>query len=398
MADRNAALFFHDATRGRASWLSGGALRGGTLAELAAAGADAHVWLVDSRLLQLAEAELPEASRRVQTQALPFVFEDQLLTPLEELSFAAHRVSPTRFACAIFTTKVLEAALDELAAAGITVAQAIPDVLCVPWQESTWTLLFDGPDAWLRTGPYAGSRFARDQWPAFIGQSLTDVAGEQHVRVFGADPALLDALAAAMPVLAVDAQPPGRETLEYFADGYHQGLTIDLLQALPRRVQAGHGRAHRWWLATAALIASAAIGHAAFMGWHTAALSEQLASTQAQTLETFHVLFPQITRVEDVRVQAMQALAELDAQQAGGAPFLELLAAAAGALPGDAAPRFESVAYGDGALELRVGARDMAALERYQQALAGAGQPVQLMSVETRDDGAVGLLRIGERP
>ena len=115
---------------------------------------------------------------------------------------------------------------------------------------------------------------------------------------------------------------------------------------------------------------------------------------RAATRATFGELFPRITRVEDVRVQALQALAELDAGR-GATPFLDTLASAAAALPPDASPRLEHVAYGNGALEMRVVASDMPALENYQRALAEARLPVQLVSVESRAGGAVGLLRIG---
>lgn len=396
MADRNAALFTRDAGDAKTSWLRSGSLRRGTLAELASSGADAHVWLVDSRLLQLAEVELPEAGRRVQAQALPYALEDQLLTPVDELSFASCRLSPTRLACAVFGTAMLETALAELTVAGLRVVEAVPDVLCVPWQESSWTLLFDGEDAWLRTGPYAGQRFAAEQWPAFVGQALVGVAGEQHVRVFGCEETLPARIGAAFPALVLDAQSRQRELLPVFAEGYAQGLTLDLLGALPHRGQSG-GSPRRWWWAIAALLAGTAVGHASFMAWHTAMLDTDLRVARAQTLETFQALFPRITRVEDIRVQAAQALAELEAGADRGAPFLELLATAASALPADAAPSFESVGYSEGSLEIRVGARDMTALERYQQALAGAHLPVQLVSVETREDGAVGLIRIGSQ-
>ncbi len=59
---------------------------------------------------------------------------------------------------------------------------------------------------------------------------------------------------------------------------------------------------------------------------------------------------------------------------------------------------FESASYGNGALELRVRADDMAALERYQQTLAATALPVQLLSVENRESAAVGLLRVGQAP
>jgi general secretion pathway protein L len=396
MAER-AVLFTLDAATGQAEWLRGAVVRRGSLADLAACGAEAWVWLVDARQVQLAEVELPVASRRVQAQALPYALEDQVLTPVDELSFAVHRLSPTRQACAIFATNALDTALDALAAAGIAVSQAVPDVLCVPWQESTWTLMFAGDAGWLRTGPFAGQRFHAADWRPFIEQALPAIDGEKRVRVFGADDSLLAQIAAVSPALTLDAQAT-RETLVQCADGYAQGHVIDLLPALPHRQRSDNGRRQRWWWASAALLLVAAVAHAGFMGWHTGALERELATAQADTLASFRAMFPHISRVEDVRVQATQALAAQAATRELGAPFLDLLAAAGQGLMNSPADglQLESASYGNGALEMRVRANDMTALERYQQSLAGAQIPVQLLSVETRDDKAVGLLRVGQ--
>lgn len=399
MAER-AVLFTLDADGLRAAWRSGGRSARGTLAELAACGAEAWVWLVDGRRVQLAEIDLPPGNRREQAQALPYALEEQILTPLDELGFATQRMTTTRYAAAVFDMADLEARLAQLDTAGVRVDQCVPDILCVPWQESGWTLLFDGADAWLRTGPYAGQRFATAQWQAFLEQALIGVDGERHVRVFGASDAQLAQVAALSPALVVDpaahANPPDLPAL--FADGHAQGHTIDLLTALPRRREAGAGTARRWWRATAALLLAGALAHAGFMLWHVTRLDAQVLRERTQTEALFREMFPAITRIEDVRVQAGQALADAALAAHESTPFLDLLAATGQMLAQQAGGGlvFESVSYGNGALELRVRANDMAALETYQQSLSANALPVQLLSIENRDDEAVGLLRVGQ--
>ncbi|HMM75839.1 MAG TPA: type II secretion system protein GspL [Gammaproteobacteria bacterium] len=400
MAER-AALFMSNAEATQLAWRSGGRSRTGTLAELLAVpDLDARVWLLDGRRVLLAEAELPPGNRRVQEQALPFALEDQILTPVDDLAFATHRLSATRLAAAVFDAAELDARLEALAAAGLQTDQCVPDILCVPWFESTWTLLFDGEDAWLRTGPYAGARFEAAQWQTFLAQALVGVDGERHLRVHGASEARLAEIAALSPALIVD--PASRagavDLLATFAAGHAQGHVIDLLAALPRRRQAHVGSARRWWWATAALVLVAALAHAGFLQWRVAALETQRAAEIARTEALFREMFPQVTRIEDVRAQATQALAAAAASARRGRPFLDLLAAAGQGLAQQGGLHFESASYGNGALELRVRAEDMAALERYQQTLAASALPVQLLSIENRDAAAVGLLRVGQTP
>lgn len=397
-----AVLFMTNTDASQARWRGGGRTQAGALAELAAFDAEHRVWLVDGRRVQLAEADLPPGNRRVQAQALPYALEDQILGNVEALGFATHRLTATRLAAAVFDVAELESQLDALTAAGLEVDQCVPDILCVPWQESGWTLLVDGEDAWLRTGAYTGARFALAHWRAFVEQALVGIDGERHLRVYGASEALIAEIAALSTALVIDAatRPGPVDVPALFADGHAQGHVIDLLGALPRRRRAGEEATRRWWLASAAVVVVAALAHAGFMHWRVSSLTAAATAEQARTEEIFRTMFPQVSRIEDVRVQAQQALAEAAANTREGTPFIELFAAAGQALGAQAAGElsFESASYGNGALELRVRARDMAALERYQQALSGAALPVQLLSVENREAAAVGLLRVGQSP
>jgi general secretion pathway protein L len=390
-------LFTLDAEAGRAHWCERGVVRSGGLAELATCAADRLVWLFDSRHVQLAEVELPAAGRREQAQALPFALEEQLLSPLDELSFAAHALSATRQACAVVATSLLEAGLDACERAGLRVTHCVPDVLCVPWQAGRWSLLFAGDAAWLRCDRYRGQRFSAALWRPFLEQSLADCDDEQRVQVYGADPALCAEIAAVSPALRVEAVAGGLDPLVRFAGAYEAGATIDLLSALPRRRGTQARAARPWWWASAATLLLTALAHAAFLVWHTEDLAARLAEAQGRTLGTFRELFPGVTRVEDVRAQATQALNEIAARGPVRAPFLDLLATAGAGIAGGTADGLvlESVTYGNGALEVRVRAQDMGGLERYQQALADAAVAVQLLSVESRDKRAIGLLRIG---
>lgn len=402
MATR-AVLFMMNVDGTRARWRSDGRAQSGSLADLAACGADAHVWLVDGRHVQLTEAELPPGNQRVQRQALPYALEEQVLGAVDTLGFAAHRLSETCLAAAVFDVAALDAQLAALAAAGLPVDQCVPDILCVPWRESTWTLLVDGDDAWLRTGSHTGARFARAQWRPFVAQALVGVDGERHLRVYGASEALLAEIAALSPALVIDpASRPGPvEVTALFAEGHAQGHVIDLLGALPSRRRAGEGSTRRWWRASAAAVVAAAIGHAGFMQWHVSALDMQVTAARQTTEAVFRDMFPHITRIEDVRAQAGQALADAAAAAtARGPSFVDLFAAAGQALSAHATGdmSFESASYGNGTLELRVRAKDMAMLEGYQQALGSADLPVQLLSVENRGTETVGLLRVGSSP
>lgn len=390
-------VFFQLESAGRVRWLRPGALvQEGSLEELSRCGASEWIWLLDARRVQSTRVTLPAANPRTQLQALPFALEDQVLGALEDQAITSRRLSRTEFAVALTERAALLEAHAALEAVGIGVNHCVADVQALPCAAGEWALLLAGDAAWLRCGESVGFRCPAAQWRVFFEGSVVEQGAPTCLRVFasGAFPAELEVLEGK---LMVSREPAPADPLLLFAGAYQAGGGPDFVDSLPQRTR-DDGAARRWWLASAAVLLLILFAHTGFLAFRASSLDTALTDARAGTEQTFRELFPQVTRLVDVRAQATQALAEQGARAAQGSAFLDLLLATGGQLitPDAGGLTLISASYERGALELRVRAPDMPGIERYQQRLQANALPVLTLSVEKRDDGAEASLRVGQ--
>ena len=110
----------------------------------------------------LVEAKLPKLSRQRLLQALPFALEEQLLTDITELHFAAGEYQENNtLPVAIIAKSKIEAWLNTLKEAGIEPTSLIPAQLILPRSDNDWYIQLQDESAIVRTGLYSG--FACDK-------------------------------------------------------------------------------------------------------------------------------------------------------------------------------------------------------------------------------------------
>lgn len=397
VADR---VLFRLERDGTARWLRPGtSVRAGPLTELAQCGAREWIWLLPGQDVQVAEVEVPAARPAVQLQALPFVLEDQLLGALGEQVIAHRRRGRTRFKVALTARETLLAGHAALRAAGVSPTACVAESSAVPCREDEWTLVVMGDRGWLRCAAHGSYAFPASQWPAFLETAITTGAAPAALRVLGTLPGA-ESLASIAREIPCAHEPAPADPLDLFAAGYVRDETPDFSGHLPGAgggLQAGE---RRWLMAAAVLVLATALGHAGFLLWQVSALTRAVDAAKARTERSFREIFPDIPRLVDARVQASQALAELAARAGGGGDFPRLLTLAGAPLvaPGATGLSLVSLGYERGALEIRLAAPDMTAIERYQQQLRDGSAPVTTLSIERHTDGVEAALRLGESP
>ncbi|NOX75292.1 MAG: type II secretion system protein GspL [Gammaproteobacteria bacterium] len=154
-----------------ASWMlrdedrPAGSLFHGELKEAAllAAGAQVTV-LVPARDVLMAQVSLPVMKRQRLARAVPFALEEQLADDVDDLHVAVgDRDARGRVNNAVVSRARIEAWLEQLRQAGLHPDMVSTELSGVPWPTGAdgenWTLLVNGHEALLRTGPQAGLAF-----------------------------------------------------------------------------------------------------------------------------------------------------------------------------------------------------------------------------------------------
>ncbi len=374
------------------SWL---ALEPGTIARsgsslpaAAGLGAQRVIALVPGSEVLLTHADLPATSRQRMLQAVPYVLEEQLADEVEALHFAVgRRNSDGQVPVAVVASAYMERWLEQLTAAGLAPHLLLPDILALPWEPDSWTLLLEEEAAILRTGEAQGYAFEPDLLAAALPHALAREERPRQMVVHDCRPAAPPDPSLELACGAAEVGLVRRDcrlgAFQLLASGPIEGA-IDLLQGpFSRREQAGK----RWrpWIPTAALLAALLLLEGGML------FSEylQLARTDQQLTERIEAVyreaFPDSKRIVDARVQMEQQLTLLRGG-AGQQEFADLLTRAAPILAATQGLELQALRYREGELELEIRLAELAGLDRLKAALGGeAGLSAEIQNANAAD-------------
>ncbi|MCF7200855.1 type II secretion system protein GspL [Pseudomonas oligotrophica] len=344
------------------------------LAEVAAAAPAALSLVVPIECCSAFAVALPTRKARWLAQALAYAAEELLAESVDELHLSLGEVlEDGRYRVIAIRRQLLAGWLEDLRAQGLSVVAIHVDADLLP-REATQLLLI-GERGLLGGSPEPRLAFAATQWPLLA-------EGCPAPRHAHGD-------AAAAPPLVDDYQPL-EEPYRLLAT--HRAAAVNLAQG-EFAVELG-GSGLSYWkplLATLGLILVVQLGFNLAQGWY---FDRQAEAYGEASLALYRELFPQDTRIVDLRAQFTDHLSRGAGGQAG---FLRLLEHVANALAEGTPVTVSQVDYNEdrGDLALQVQAGDFAALEQLRQQLAQAGQAVQLGSASRDGAGVSARVVIG---
>jgi general secretion pathway protein L len=380
-----------------ASWLivdrSGGRsgpLHTGPLADaLNLAEGRSTVLLLPAGDVALAEPELPLRGGARLAQAVPFALEEQLASEIESVHFAVGTKSAgaagTPVACvARSLMDRWQAACD---AAGIHPNAAYADTTALPVSPGACTLLLDEGMLFVRRAD--GVPYALDANPlaAALDLALGDGTDAAENVVFFASPAeyeehrdTIEGLRARTATLQVKLLPDG--ALPLLAAQALNGTGVNLLQ--------GPYAARSSMSVRAALAAATALVFVAGQGFSIWKLGQAEKKLDAEIAAVFAAAMPGQKSV-DPRAQMQGMLGSGGAKQDALLPAVAALAAAVSQTP---QTKVESMSFRGNALELRLTAPTVEALDSIKQALSQGGLSAELQSATPRGQTFEGRLQV----
>ena len=157
----------------------------------------ALVVLLPSTDILLSAVQIPSRRRQQVIQALPYSLEEQLIEAPEQLHFALGDYHDQHYQVAVCRRSFLEQNLERLAAAGLNPDYILPDVLALPWQADSWSLLHIGGLNLVRLDAAQGFAIENNLLGFYLKQALAESKKPQVLHVYNTDLEKLgDALAA----------------------------------------------------------------------------------------------------------------------------------------------------------------------------------------------------------
>jgi general secretion pathway protein L len=353
------------------------------------------VLLLPGTEIALAEPELPLRGGARLAQAVPFALEEQLASDVEGLHFAVGSREGSAVGTPVGTVSrtLMDRWQTAVTASGLHASAAYADTLAVPASPNGCTLLLD--DAALYVRHADAVPYVLDAHPLATAVQLalsTDGSRAEHVTFYVTPEEYeryrseIEGLRVGTATLQVKLMPEGPLTLMAAQLGALQG--VNLLQG-SYATRSPMGATLRQWRLPAALAAATLltflVGQAASL-WQLSKAEEQL---DAEIAEVFNQALPG-QPIIDPRAQ-MQGV--LGAGGASGAllPALSQLATAVSQSPGG---RVEALSFRGDALDLRVVAPTVEALDGIKQVMTREGANVELQSATPRGNVVEGRLQI----
>jgi general secretion pathway protein L len=386
-----------------ASWLivdSNGARSGpvhsGPLANAVPLAQDRRVvLLLPGTEIGLAEPELPLRGGARLAQAVPFALEEQLASDVEALHFAVGARGGAALGTPVGAVSrgLMDRWLAGCEAAGIRASLAFADTVAVPVAPNGCTLLIDDQSLYVRRAD--GVPYVLDAEPLSAALALamaSTAAAADHVTLYATPEEYerhreeIEGLRRQTATLQVKLMPEGPlPLLATQVSGLHG---VNLLQG-SYAAKSNVGAGLRQWRLPAALAAAVAlvfvVGQAASI-WQLARAEQKL---DAEIAEIFQRVLPG-QPIVDARAQ-MEGVLGHGGQTGTLLPVLSHLAHAMTESPGG---RVEALSYRSGALDRRLVAPTVEALDGIKQAMARSGTQVELQSATPRGDIVEGRMQI----
>jgi general secretion pathway protein L len=395
-----------------ASWLIFDAVAGrvglpqsGPLTLAAALAANRRVIaLVPGVEVLLAEPELPVRGSARLAQVVPFALEEQLATDVETLHFAIGRREATRKGTpvAVVTRERMDRWLAYLRSAQLNPSALYIDSTALPTNPGQSVLLIEGDRLFVR---HPGELpLVLDAQPLIEALELANLFVESEPRSvvaylsqadWSSHQVTLDGVRERLANLKVQLLPHG--ALPLLANEVVAHPPINLLQGTyaPRTHSAVQWR--NWRVAAilfAALVGLNLVGKAIDI-WR---LGKEERALDAAVAQVFREAMPGEQNAVDARRRMEARLAGIRGSSgAGGENLLEVLGGIAQAFQQVPGTSIEALSFRGNTLDLKVAAKDVAALDSLQSLAAKRGLQAELQSSDARADGVEGRIQIKGR-
>ena len=355
------------------------------------AGAGDIVVLVPSEDVLLTETKLSARNRAQLLQALPYAVEDQLLSPVEDLHFAASRGDGDAIGAAVVAKAALQAWLRRLGAVGIRPDVMIPEALALPAGVGRAAALIEEGRAVVRLGAWSAFACSLRELPDWLAQAnAASAVAPLSVHDFRAAAAL------ALPVPVAAYAERQRDPLAFLA----ANVAAPPLNLLEGEFAPGHRQARgaRWWRIAAMLATAAVVLAVANLGFDVLRLSR--ASSRMNTLaqDAVRKAFPDIDAAQLARVSPEQLMRGRLDRLRGGAEasgLLRVLRDIAPVLGSTTRIQTRGIEYRNGTLELALRAPDVGALDSVRERLTTVpGLKAEVTAANPGPDGVDGRIRI----
>jgi len=352
------------------------------------------IMLVPAEQVLLKKAEVPARQTSQLRKAVPYALEDELAADISELHFALGPRKDDITPVAVVDRRLMEGWIGLCRAHSIQPQAILPDMLTLPWQENSWSILLDSDQALVRTGLHSGFSCEQSLLDTLLAAELENDTGPEKVSVWLCDEQKTQL---ALPLEGIETKalacPDG--ALSVMAQGWQSRQGVDLQQGEFRNRPDIAKKLQPWRWAAIIFAAFVAISFGKML-LELKQLDQHQSQLTTQIGKEFKKAFPGAKKVSNVRARMERELKSLLGGGGGTeANALALLAASSKAITAQKDAKLEAINFRNNRLELQISTASLSQLDELRQAIGKeAGATAELSSANSDKNRARGQIRV----
>ncbi|MFV1982463.1 MAG: type II secretion system protein GspL [Thiohalomonadales bacterium] len=353
---------------------------------------DKVIMCIPASKVLLTRISLPHGNINRLRKIVPFAVEELILDDVDDVHFAiGHLEKDKNTAVAVIQKTLLSENLKSIEALGLNPTVMVPDCLCIPFEEKTWTVFVEHDIALVRTERDTGfscsinilvlmlTQYLKEEYvsqpdklksynvPQEIQNKIINISFENEVEFFTFD-------------------VTGNTEMLFLEQYLNSTPDLNLLQGNYSRRQK-MGQQFRPWVPVAGLLAAWLVLALVIDIVNYNKLSSTVSALNKEQIKIFKQTFPEARKIVNPRSQMESLLKQLN-KKAGknSSSATTMLAVTAKVLRKYKIVGIKTVRYRDSQLDLDVQLKNLQVLDQLKEKLTNNGKwQVEVLSATSRD-------------
>ena len=326
--------------------------------------------------------DLPIKSPQQLKKAMPYALEEWLADEVDTYHTVWHRDADALIHVAAINAEKFNTVLAQFQAAGLPLTAIYSEVLALPYKENTLSVLIEAQKIVLRTQRYLGGGFDQDSLVFVLEKWLNEHATEGVINCWSTLP-LPECITRLANEGIVHVIRSENNLLQP-----HEETEGGVLNLLTRDFQPKKATDLTWkkWLPALSVFSLTVLLQFGVLIHSAGQKKQELAKLESQVQALFKDIFPEITRIVNIKAQTDQQLSVLKQQGASnGSSFMTMLYQIGQVLSVNPDIKLKKLDFMNNALQLHFTAQDLAKVDQVKQQLESAGHLiVTIKSVESK--------------
>ncbi|MBL4583680.1 MAG: hypothetical protein JKX83_03585 [Pseudomonadales bacterium] len=376
----------------------------GNLADISPAQGSSVVLVLSALDVSILSAPMPTRNQQKIRQALPFLFEEQLIASAQTLHFAIGALKTQTLQVAVIAKQRMQQWTDALSAANIALAQAVADTQLLASPQHGWAIWCDESIALVRSAGETTFGCDREQLltlltalPETQSESASNFnADEQNIQIDHHGELDLFEFNSQLPNMTIRSTPAA-ERFSFLINQLDSQPTVKPINLLQGDfAQESAGGVHNKLAAIAASVALfLVVGYSSFLWYQNNQLENEYQQLQQQIISLYKETFPNEKRIIDAKVQMQGHLKKLqsESQQTGG--LIKYLASVAQVSRNHTNIEFKQFRFHKNNLEIKFETNSLQVVEQFRNAIHNKGLTTKVLSASKDSATVKARIRIG---